>query len=637
MTRPNLDNDVLDFLLKKRQQYPNLYFTLRDANSPLLAYGYWFNNCNTFQTYSNEMLSFSLWEGATPVSGSIINICLSTSELSIYLNEQTQESTLNHFFYNVSQIINGFEKKTDEYGVTWIKKISSNNWREQLDMFINDDKPIIDALLTRELKNNNSLGGLKNIEKINFEKNLTAVLHARTKLNLYPNEADYMSLQKITIRNIGHFESISMDLQARVICLIGENGSGKSTILRTIALGLTGVDVFRQDIDNPLLSNEDLAYWLRLESKKQEESSIKLTYKTGNAKSEHTNQINGATFSRELFLNQLDGDRFVNIQKNKFIVPILGFPQGGGQKRSPKLEKQNYPTPTELLPLIKNEAINQLSHFSEWIDGNYFAYLKEKKEDKLKQIKEVFRLISLIINGYEFDSEQSVRFVAVNRIEKNNRLITQIIVQTPEAPNGIPLELLSQGYNNLFYWIGGIVSRLSQINEYYLENEANNAKSAIYEMNGIILIDEIDTYLHPKWQRTILQVLSREFKNIQFIITTHSPLVLGNINPKEISFAIYSISKNQVELLDLDKFNPYGATSDRLLRMTMDTSERPLIIKKRIDEIFDNLTKITNKKELMDIEVQINQLKNDIDPYDLDVLRIENLFNLKKRLNGNHH
>lgn len=637
MTRPNLDNDVLDFLLKKRQQYPNLYFTLRDANSPLLADGYWFNNCNTFQTYSNEILSFSLWEGARPVSGSIINICLSTSELSIYLNEQTQESTLNHFFYNVSQIINGFEKKTDEHGVTWIKKISSNNWSEQLDMFINDDKPIIDALLTRELKNNNSLEGLKNIEKANFEKNLTAALQARTKLNLYPNKANYMSLQKITIRNIGHFESISMDLQARVICLIGENGSGKSTILRAIALGVTGVDTFRQDIDNLLLSNEDLTYWLRLESKKQEESSIKLTYKTGNAKSEYTNQINGATFSRELFLNQRDGDRFVNIQNNKFIIPILGFPQGGGQKRSSKLTQQNYPTPTELLPLIKNEAIDQLSLFSEWIEGNYFAYLKEKKEDKLKQIKEVFRLISLIVNGYELDSEQAVRFVEVNKIEKNNRLITQIIIQTPEAPNGIPLELLSQGYNNLFYWIGGIVSRLSQINEYYLENEANNAKSAIYEMNGIILIDEIDTYLHPKWQRTILQVLSREFKNMQFIITTHSPLVLGNINPKEISFAIYSISKNQVELFDLDKFNPYGATSDRLLRVTMDTSERPLIIKKRIDKIFDNLAKITNKKELMDFEVQINQLKNDIDPYDLDVLRIENLFNLKKRLNGNHH
>ncbi|WP_164672451.1 AAA family ATPase, partial [Vibrio cholerae] len=46
---------------------------------------------------------------------------------------------------------------------------------------------------------------------------------------------------------------------------------------------------------------------------------------------------------------------------------------------------------------------------------------------------------------------------------------------------------------------------------------------------GIVLIDEIDLHLHPKWQQTIVQKLENTFPNIQFILSTHSPLVLTTV------------------------------------------------------------------------------------------------------------
>lgn len=55
---------------------------------------------------------------------------------------------------------------------------------------------------------------------------------------------------------------------------------------------------------------------------------------------------------------------------------------------------------------------------------------------------------------------------------------------------------------------------------------------------GIVLIDEIELHMHPKWQRRIIGVLKEVFPNIQFIITTHSPQVLGEIGE---GFKLYKL------------------------------------------------------------------------------------------------
>ena len=65
--------------------------------------------------------------------------------------------------------------------------------------------------------------------------------------------------------------------------------------------------------------------------------------------------------------------------------------------------------------------------------------------------------------------------------------------------------------------------------------EANPGMDNPLEASGIVLVDEIDLHLHPQWQREIILQLTTVFKNIQFIVTTHSPIiVMGAANVAQV-------------------------------------------------------------------------------------------------------
>lgn len=82
------------------------------------------------------------------------------------------------------------------------------------------------------------------------------------------------------------------------------------------------------------------------------------------------------------------------------------------------------------------------------------------------------------------------------------------------------LEEMSDGYKIIIAMVADIASRMVEANP--VSKECPNPLHA----SGIILIDEIDLHLHPKWQREILKQLNTTFPNIQFIVTTHSPIIV---------------------------------------------------------------------------------------------------------------
>lgn len=84
---------------------------------------------------------------------------------------------------------------------------------------------------------------------------------------------------------------------------------------------------------------------------------------------------------------------------------------------------------------------------------------------------------------------------------------------------------LSHGYQSTFAWIADLIGHVLL--------EANDDVSTT-EMEGLVLIDEIDLYLHPAWQATFVTALRRVFPKMQFIATTHSPVVLAEMAPHEI-------------------------------------------------------------------------------------------------------
>ena len=94
--------------------------------------------------------------------------------------------------------------------------------------------------------------------------------------------------------------------------------------------------------------------------------------------------------------------------------------------------------------------------------------------------------------------------------------------QDPVAIAGVAL---SHGYQSTFAWIADLIGHV------LLESRTEVTTT---EMEGLVLIDEIDLYLHPTWQARFIPALRRVFPHIQFIATTHSPVVLSTLAPHEV-------------------------------------------------------------------------------------------------------
>ena len=86
----------------------------------------------------------------------------------------------------------------------------------------------------------------------------------------------------------------------------------------------------------------------------------------------------------------------------------------------------------------------------------------------------------------------------------------------------VPFNYLSDGYRNMVAMVADIAHRASRLNPHF---DSESAKKT----QGIVLIDEIDLHLHPKWQRRVVDDLQEAFPNIQFVATTHSPFIIQSL------------------------------------------------------------------------------------------------------------
>ncbi len=143
---------------------------------------------------------------------------------------------------------------------------------------------------------------------------------------------------------------------------------------------------------------------------------------------------------------------------------------------------------------------------------------------------------------------------------------------------------------------------------------------------GVVLIDELELHLHPKWQREVREKLSRTFPNIQFIATTHSPFVIQALQPGELIN------------LDPDEFGEYADKSiediaENVMGVELpQKSKRYRDMMKAAEEYFGILRNSSaNAVELADAEQQLNELSVPFsdDPAFQALLKLE-----RERLSG---
>jgi predicted ATP-binding protein involved in virulence len=133
----------------------------------------------------------------------------------------------------------------------------------------------------------------------------------------------------------------------------------------------------------------------------------------------------------------------------------------------------------------------------------------------------------------------------------------------------LQIDQLSDGEKCLLAMVGDLARRLALANP-GLENPLDGY--------GIVLIDEIELHLHPKWQKMIIPKLRETFPNCQFIVSTHSPLVLSYVSSEKIIL----LKNNQVEQVNWS----FGQSVERIVEDIMDVPARPEEIQEKLSELY---------------------------------------------------
>lgn len=322
-----------------------------------------------------------------------------------------------------------------------------------------------------------------------------------------------MRLLNLEFKNIGPFIKGNINFISEedntqnppVTIITGEDGTGKTIILDAIR-GLLFANVYNLE-RNIIRDNNDFSVSLKLviDNKKEIISSSKSAHNknqfitNSNIFRErfHTNQKPDASWSWviDYWTSRLSDDSF---EVKHLIAPI----------------PENVYV-TSLDGIQKNVEVAQLICF--------FDYLKTSDNDTERELGVcLFDILKKIIKRSLIDGE--FRYVARTTLKP-------IVSQTGQD---ISLEKLSSG--NL-YLIQRMVSLLGKMYSIHILND--RPLEELCKTQGVLLIDEAENHLHPKWQKTFIQSIQEIFPNLQLIITTHSPFIVSSVENAKI-FVCYS-------------------------------------------------------------------------------------------------
>jgi predicted ATP-binding protein involved in virulence len=158
-----------------------------------------------------------------------------------------------------------------------------------------------------------------------------------------------------------------------------------------------------------------------------------------------------------------------------------------------------------------------------------------------------------------------------------------------DSKEEMAISKLSAGYQSLLWMIMDLA---------YRECLLNPELSDKSEIKGIVLIDEVDMHLHPKWQWNIIKALRTTFENVQFIIATHSPIVISSA--KEANLILLDEEQQVTYLPDC-----YGYSVEDVLRFRQESVSRP----KNVKALVDQINEAVDDEEFDDAGIALNKLK----------------------------
>ena len=385
-----------------------------------------------------------------------------------------------------------------------------------------------------------------------------------------------MKISKLKIENIKCFEEIEIPFEndndeiTNWSLIVGDNGSGKTTILRCLALGLCdakGASALLSELHGDFLRQDT------------NEGEIEVTLKDTHNNKEYTitTKIEG---NNEAVSQTTSPKNNENISKKLFAVAY-----GASRSIMGTESYDEYALVDSLYTLFNYEASLQNAELGA-------RRIKDHNNDEWEKTKETLKKVLMFDESDEISLETTGLYIKKGNIGK------------------ISLNTLNDGYQSLASVILDFLSwKLLGVEEGF---DLNN-------LSGIFILDEIEQHLHPRWQRNIIKLLSEQFPDIQFICTTHTPICALGLNDlnctSQLVKASYDNSHSNVDLFNLkDEFKGYRA--DQILTSDIfDLSDtRSISIENKLEEYRKIYLKSEDgrstdeKKRLHDIEEELKDL-----------------------------
>ncbi len=330
-----------------------------------------------------------------------------------------------------------------------------------------------------------------------------------------------MLIEQLNIKNFKGFEECSFTFNSPFTVIIGNNGSGKTSVLDALAVavgcyliplaggskyqrlihkGEVRIAEHQKSVFEPQLpcEIEAVGKWGKW---KRSVESIKLTNTVKYAKSL-------TEYSKDVL------DR--SVKEDGVNLPLFAY-HGTGRLWAELNDNVSYATQGSRLEGYDNcfSVKSSSKSFRNWyktLEKN----IDKKGSEELRGRLETFK--KAILTCLEDWDDLYYDFAEDDIVCVRNR---------DGITSSIPYRMMSDGYRNMIGMIADIAYRCIKLNPHL-------GVDALKETEGLVLIDELDLHLHPLWQKGIVSELVTSFPKIQFVATTHSPFIVQSLTSQQL-------------------------------------------------------------------------------------------------------
>ena len=401
-----------------------------------------------------------------------------------------------------------------------------------------------------------------------------------------------MRIDRVEIANFKKFSDYTLDLHPQFTLLVGDNGTGKTTILDALAIAariwlVNSPDTTLNNSRRNILPSE-----IRLEAIESDTITQFIERKPVQIKAIGTINSQPVQWLRQIKTN---GSRTSNTAKQaleiistlfqqveageKIWLPIIAY-YGAGRAWLPSNQRDRKPkATTHTSPARRWDAFYdcfeeriRIADLHTWFQKEAIASVNRQG-----QMRPGYKVVKLAIlrcipnaDDLSFDPERS-----------------EIVISIQGNPQ--PFSNLSAGQKMMVGLIADIAIKIVTQNASFLTETSEDISSQklpliLQETPGLVLIDEIDVHLHPKWQRQVVNDLTKTFPSIQFVCTSHSPIVIGEVEAKRIR--VLEHDEETSSIIATIPSESYGLDANRVLHELMRVSDRNKEVADKLHALF---------------------------------------------------